>query len=289
MNTKNSPINAGSLLPFSFDNIPLRGKIISLKNTENFIPSIKNSSEFIQNLLKQCLTTVVLFQQDLKANQSVTLQLISDSTIKIIIAQSLSDGTIKAYADVEEQNEIDSFKKFIKHNPRIIMTVENKEGSYKSIIPINKDSFSESIIDYYEQSVQNKTYIQFTSVDNIICGLMLQHLPTEELNSEDWNRVKIMSQSLKTEEVQSLDKLEILKRLFAEDTIRVYDKKNLEFYSQADRARMLKALKSLGVKQCAELLKSGDIEMTDQFSGLKESFTKEDIKDLFKDLKEEKK
>ena len=278
---------AGTILPFIFDNIPLRGKIVTLKNLENFIPSIKNADPFVQELLIQSLSVVVLFQHDLKVKQSLTLQIISDSNIKLVIAQIMADGTIKAYANVLEENKIDNFKDFTKTNPKIIMTVENNGNSYQSIIPVTKDTLKETFIDYYDKSVQNKTHLNFVEYKGTICTLMLQHTANEKLDEEDWNRVKIMADSLKENEAEKLSNLEIIQRLFAEDDLRIFEENKLEFYTTTDRARMGKALKSLGVQQCTELLKDGDIEMVDQFSGLKETFNKDDIKNIFNYLKGE--
>ncbi|MCP4354806.1 MAG: Hsp33 family molecular chaperone HslO [Proteobacteria bacterium] len=275
---------AGIILPFIFDNIPLRGKIVTLKNLEEFIPSIKTADKFVQELLKQCLSVVVLFQHDLKTKQSLTLQVISDSSIKLVIAQILADGSVRAYANISEENKINNFKKFAKTNPKIVMTVENDDNSYQSIIPVTKNTLKETFIDYYDKSVQNKTHLNFVEHKNTICTLMLQHTANEQLESEDWNRVKIMADSLKKDEIDKLSNLEMIQRLFAEDDLRTFKEETLEFYTTTDRARMEKTLKSLGVQQCSELLKSGDIEMVDQFSGLKENFTKDDIKEIFKYL-----
>lgn len=291
MNSSKSITNAGSVLPFSFDNIPLRGKIITIRDAKNFIPSVKNAEPFIKTLLQECLTATVLFQQDLKSEQSLTMQIVSDSSISLIIAQSLANGTIKAYADVKEDNDINSFKDFAKNSPKIIMTLENKDQSYQSIIPINKASLEESIVDYYNHSAQIKTYLKFFHTENTICALMLQHMPTqaqEELSADDWDRVQVMAKSLKDEEINTLLNLEIIQRLFAEDTIRIYEEKSLAFYTQSDRERMKNAIKSLGLAQVKELLTDGNIEMIDQFSGVKESFNKEDIQQIFDEYKGEK-
>lgn len=276
---------AGSILPFSFDNLPVRGKLISLRDLQDFIPAIKNNSGFVQDLLKQAMTATVLFQQDLKADQSLTLQIVGQTGIKLIIAQAMADGTIKAYADVEPDNQINDFVNFVKTNPKIVITVENKGNTYQSIIPVVGTSLKETIVEYYEQSVQNKTYLNFVEEGNTISAVMLQHLPTEKVKKDDWERLAMMADTLKGEEITSLLHIEILQRIFAEDTIRAYDESILNFYLNTDKLRMENAIKSLGILQCHNLLKEGDIEMTDQFSGITEKFTTEDIQRIFNEVK----
>ncbi|HAG52666.1 MAG TPA: hypothetical protein DCL21_02655 [Alphaproteobacteria bacterium] len=286
MNSAIKSKQAGSILPFSFDNLPVRGRLISLKNLEEFVPAIKNNKGFVQDLLKQSLTAVVLFQQDLKADQSLTLQIISNSSIKLVIAQAMTDGTIKAYADVTEDNTIESYQEFVKQNPRIVITVDNKGKTYQSVIPVIGSSLKDSIIEYYEQSVQNKTYLSFIEHNNTNCALMLQHLPTEKVSEDDWSRLAMVADTLTAKEITSLLHYEIVQRIFAEDTVRIYDENILSFYTDVDKARMEKAIKSLGILQCKSLLDEGDIEMTDQFSGLTETFTHEDIQRIFKEVKD---
>jgi molecular chaperone Hsp33 len=266
--------HAGSILPFSFDNLPVRGRLISLKNLEEFIPSIKNNTGFVQALLKQCVTATVLFQQDLKADQSLTLQIVGSTGIKLVIAQAMGDGTIKAYADVEDENTITNYEEFVKTSPRII-------------IPVVGKSFTDTITAYYEQSVQNKTYLNFIENEDTCCALMLQHLPTERVSKDDWKRLELVSNTLTKDEITKLLSYEIVTRIFAEDTVRLYDINNLNFYTDTDKARMEKAIKSLGILQCKSLLdEGGDIEMTDQFSGITEKFTNEDIQRIFAEVKD---
>lgn len=287
MNSALKQKQAGSILPFSFDNLPVRGRLISLRDLEEFVPAVKNNTGFVQDLLKQAITAVVLFQQDLKADQSLTLQLISSEGIKLVIAQAMADGTIKAYADIAEDNTIKDFETYVAKNPKIVMTVDNKGKSYQSIIPMVGKSFKDTIIAYYEQSVQNKTYLNFVEHNNTICAMMLQHLPTETVSKDDWNRLALMADTLTGEEAVSLLHYEIIQRIFAEDQVRIFDENILNFYLQADRARMEKAIKSLGLLQCRELLKDGDIEMTDQFSGISETFKHEDIVRIFEEMKDD--
>lgn len=287
MNSATKQKQAGSILPFSFDNLPVRGRLISLRDLEEFVPAVKNNTGFVQDLLKQAITAVVLFQQDLKADQSLTLQLISPEGIKLVIAQAMADGTIKAYADISEDNTIADFETYVSKKPKIVMTVDNKGKSYQSIIPMTGKSLKDTIIAYYEQSVQNKTYLNFVEHNNTVCAMMLQHLPTETVEKDDWNRLALMADTLTGEEAASLLHYEIIQRIFAEDQVRIFDENILNFYLQADRARMEKAIKSLGLLQCRELLKDGDIEMTDQFSGISETFKHEDIVRIFEEMKDD--
>lgn len=276
---------AGSILPFSFDELPVRGRLISLKNLEEFIPAIKNNTGFVQDLLKQAITATVLFQQDLKAEQSLTLQIVGSTGIKLIIAQAMGDGTIKAYADVEENNTITKFKDFAATSPKIVITVDNNGKTYQSIIPVTGESLKDTIIEYYEQSVQNKTYLSFIEQADTISAIMLQHLPTEKVDKDDWQRLSMMANTLKADEAVSLSHNEILQRIFAEDTVRTYDETTLNFYLSSDKMRMENAIKSLGILQCKSLLEEGNIEMTDQFSGVTETFTTEDIQRIFDEVK----
>tara|TARA_Y100001960_G_scaffold152332_1_gene160726 strand:- start:510 stop:1412 length:903 start_codon:yes stop_codon:yes gene_type:complete len=287
MTTAPQAKQAGSILPFSFDNLPVRGRLITLRNLEEFVPAVKNNEGFVKDLLKQAITATVLFQQDLKADQALTMQIVSASSVKLVIAQAMADGTIKAYADVAEDNTINSFEEFAKENTKIVITVDNKGKSYQSIIPVVGTSLKDTIIEYYEQSVQNKTYLNFIEHDGVNCALMLQHLPTEAVSKDDWSRLGMVADTLRGEEAATLLHYEIIQRIFAEDQVRIFDENILNFYTDVDRARMRKAIKSLGLLQCRELLKDGDIEMVDQFSGQALVFTHEDISEIFEEMKDE--
>jgi molecular chaperone Hsp33 len=107
----------------------------------------------------------------------------------------------------------------------------------------------------------------------------------EPVSDDDWRRMGIVLSTIRPAEILpgNLSEEDLLRRLFAEDTVRVFEHQPLAFTAQGNRKRMLDALASLGVEECRDILDESDgtITMTDEYSGAEETFTEGDIAEIF--------
>ena len=59
--------------------------------------------------------------------------------------------------------------------------------------------------------------------DDAFAGLFLQRLPQSEIEDEDWRRVCMLADTIKDEELLTLDVETLLHRLFHEESLRLFD------------------------------------------------------------------
>ncbi len=284
----------GALLPFMFDNIPVRGKVLRLPNLTDQIQALAADESELARLLGELLASAALLAFDLKTAADVTLQIHGDGKLPLLVAQCSRDGILRAYAKKEGPVTPADVKEAQAEAERVFAvtfdTVETGER-YQSFVPIQSLAIQESIEAYFERSAQLKTCIRvFCGVDaygKTSCGAMfLQAMPSKiTVSDDDWKRLGFILDTLKLEEILpgALSETDLLLRLFAEDTVRVFPPHTLTFVHRASRARMENALISLGAETCRELIAEGPIEMTCEFTGTKEIFTLDDLKALFGD------
>lgn len=299
--TKTKP--SGLLLPFVFDNIPIRGKLLQLNDLSVHIPSLEVGSNQghskVATFLAEMLSTSIALAADLKNNADVTLQIHSESSIPLMVTQCKNGNELKAFANIDKNVSDITFKDISSKKGTMVLTVEQQEQQYQSILALNNSSISSSIEEYFEKSAQSKTYFRvFTETKNnkVTCGaIMLQimgesskniksHLSEDDIK-DNWHRLNLILNTIKTQEIVPGKYLpeDILMRLFAEDTIRVFEKSSLKFAVADTRKKMELALKSLGVKSCKELIKEAPITMTCKFSGKEITFSEKDLKAIFAD------
>lgn len=292
---------SGILLPFIFDNIPVRGKLLQLNDVSAHVPSLAVGSHcghsYVAKMLAEMLAASIAFAFDLKDAANVTLQIHSESDIPLLVTQCENGGNLKAFANIEGDVSDTSFQDMSRANGTMVLTVEQHGQQYQSVVYLNEKSISSSIENYFEQSAQSKTYFHvFTEDknDKISCGaIMLQVMGessaaqqvSEEDMKDNWRRLKLILNTIQPEEIVPGKYMpdSVLMRLFAEDVVRVFETAPLTFSVTDIREKMRKALKSIGVKNCQDLLKEGPIVMTCEFSGKEETFTEKELADLFGD------
>ncbi|MBI1363172.1 MAG: hypothetical protein GC134_04235 [Proteobacteria bacterium] len=284
----------GIVQPFMFDNVPVRGKLLRLNNITDHVPSLEVGENDMATVMAELVTSAVCFATDLKGKAYVTLQVHSAGPLPLLIAKCNWEGTLRAYAKKESDDITkDDIMRATGDQSIFAVTVDfgRENENYQSFVPIKSTSISASVESYFEQSAQLRTsfrvYTNVTEGKTSAAAVFLQAMPERggELEEDDWNRLNMLLDTITEEEILSerISEKGMLIRLFGmDDIIRVFEPQKLYFKEEANRKRMGRALKSLGLATCIDLLDDdGKIEVTDEYSGKTEIFLKDDIEALF--------
>lgn len=279
------------LLPFTFENMPVRGKILHVKNIDQHVQTLDTEEPAVSEALAELLTSTVLFNSDLKTPAYVNFQIQSynnEGQVPLMIAQCDIENNIRAYIKRDAQVTTELFSEvFSKKDSFTVSVSDENNHQYQSVIALDEKSISSTIEAYYDLSMQTKSYFRiFSYVEEgktSTGAILLQQLGGETVDEDDWNRLGLILDSIKPEEIipGNLSQEGLILRLFAEDDVRKYDPQTYSFDCQAHRGRMEKALLGLGVAQCKEILEDGPIEIADQFTGQNETFTEKELIKLF--------
>lgn len=289
---------AGTLVPFMFDNMPARGKLIRLPNLTDQIGALHSGEDAVARLLAEMLAAAAMFTFDMKEKAHVTLQIHNpDSKLPLLVAKCSPQGALRAYAKKDGPLTDDEVAQAHAADSVFAVTVDLGKGGElaQSMVPIDTASISQSVETYFAQSAQLPTYFRvFTGTDDkgrtSAGALFLQAMPGKEAISEDdWRRLGLILSTIQPEEILpgKVGEHQLLRRLFAEDTVRVFPEQELKFTAEAARPRMAKALYDLGAQECRSILdedeNGGSLTMTDEYSGAQEVFTEADLKEIFGD------
>ena len=75
-----------------------------------------------------------------------------------------------------------------------------------------------------------------------------------EIIEDDWRRVTMLGDTLTPRELIQLPFMDLLHRLYAEDTIRVFDAESICFRCSCNRDRVANTLRMLGYDDIQDLL-----------------------------------
>lgn len=260
---------------FVFDQLDVRGCIARLNETCEAIQTTHHYPPVLAALLNQFALAATLLRDSIKIEGSLTIQLRTPGAIKLIMADCLSDRTVRAIAEYESDElaanqslELDQ----LGQGAVLAITITPDEGErYQSIVPIENPSLAECLQDYFQRSEQLPSLFSFFADSEQAFGVALHALPAEkkkdkEQAEEAFQRLHALINTLTYEEAISLDSEQLLTRLFHEESCRVFDAHPIKFGCVCSAEKSLEAVKSLGHADVAELVaerrKQGDEGLT---------------------------
>jgi molecular chaperone Hsp33 len=170
----------------------------------------------------------------------------------------------------------------------LAITIETQAPSqrepyrYQGIVSLNSDSLAHAFEQYFEQSEQLPTRLVLFKRGDQAAGLLIQQLPGQTGQQEDWVRAQMLFDTLRPDELFDLAPEEILYRLFHEEAVRVLNVDSLRFGCSCSRERVENALISLGQDEIAEAIaENGEITVNCDFCGQAYLFSAEQSLALF--------
>ncbi len=273
---------------FLVDNTPIRGQLISLDASWQKCYQQSEADDFAKTLLGNALSATTLLANTLKIEGNITLQIRGQGAIHLLVAQASNKrsirGIVRQSAELPE-NELTLSEIF--ETDKIVITIDNGKGKpHQGIVPLTGSMISEALEAYFAHSEQLPTRLWLACNETSASGLLLQKLPEElshEVEDKDsWNRLTQLASTITDQELLELDAREILKRLFHEESIRIFEPEPVYFACSCSREKTLNLIKSLGENEAGDILaEQGEIKINCEFCNASYEFDAVDVKQLF--------
>lgn len=273
---------------FSLENTAVRGVIAVLEDTTEEALNNAAYSDGVAALMKQFLAATAAIGSLTRFEGTMTLQARSDAGINLVMAERKEKGSLRAIARGHEQVMGSTLNELLP-NGILAITLDPKVGQrYQGIIPLESNDLSVGLADYFAQSEQLRTSITLIPTSKGIAAIMLQAMPTTELNQctdEDWDTVKMLVDTLKAKEIETLDGNDVLYRIFHEFGVRVFEQDNIRYECGCSKERMAKALSTLDPKELIDILKQdGKLQLNCDFCNASHDFYLQDLQKIFVNL-----
>jgi molecular chaperone Hsp33 len=279
---------------FFIEDSPVRGEVVHLEEALQTILAQRNYAPAVKILLGEMLSATALLASTLKIKGRISLQIQASGTFKWAMAECNHLGEVRALADYEEDPHFqvaEDSSTVLKTltNPVLFINIEPEFGErYQGIVPLDQENLAGCLMQYYDLSAQIPTRIVLASDHRRAGGLLIQLLPrnTEEeqrqVDEDLWPRLTMLTETLKAEELVSLETNEILYRLYNEELVRLPEVEQLKFGCTCSKERCAIALQQIGVESVRETLEfQNPIEMDCQFCNSRYTFTAEEALGLF--------
>ena len=279
---------------FFIEDSPVRGEVVHLEETLQTILAQRDYAPAVKILLGEMLSATALLASTLKIKGRISLQIQASGTFKWAMAECNHLGEVRALADYESDPRFDVisdssvvFSTLV--SPVLFINIEPEFGErYQGIVPLDQDTLAGCLMQYYDLSAQIPTRIVLASHLERSGGLLIQLLPRtseeeQQLVDEDlWPRLKMLTETIKPEELTDLESNEILYRLYNEEQVRLPEAEVLKFGCTCSKERCAVALEQIGAAAVRETLETQNpIEMDCQFCNSRYTFSAEEALGLF--------
>lgn len=276
------------ILPFIFDEHPIKGSIVILKDCWNRVLLNHDYPPVVNKLLGELLVCSTLLASTLKFDGSFAIQIQGTGPIQMLIAECNSKLQIRATATLDKNydfyQEYTSLLLLVDKGTLSITLNPRKGGnSYQSFVPIVDNSVSKVFEHYLMQSEQIGSKLKLYSSDEVVGGLLLQKMPAEkntEKSEKLWNHLELAIDSCSLEDLY--DSESILSSLSQDEEIRIFDEKSINFACNCSREKVSEILLTLGENEAKDIIKNeGAIRVTCEFCKNSQEFDSIDVATLF--------
>ncbi len=268
---------------FLFEQHGIRGVWVKLADSWQAAKKFQHQPEIAVNQLGQALASVAMLSTTVKFDGAMILQAQSDGAISTLVAQATNDFKIRGVVKCVEEVKGDSLPELFGAG-RLVLTIETGNGKpYQGIVPLQCENLATALQMYFEQSEQLKTRLWLFANGTHAAGLLLQELPTQDGEINDWETIEILANTVTAQEMFELDCHELLHRLFHEEDVRLFNSEKVEFKCACSREKIEKTLRAMGEEELYSILQEREtIEVTCEFCSEIYRFNAENVDELLK-------
>lgn len=266
----------------------------------------------VRRLLGEMAAASCLMQANLKFDGALILQLHGGGPLQLAVAEAHPDLRFRATAkaagaigdDMPWGELLDAHGR-----GRCAITLDPRSSrpgqqAYQGVVPLRDDhgaplpGLAAALEHYMLKSEQLDTRIVLAADDTVAAGLLIQRLPAagegnlaasatarEEDRigaNEDFNRIALLTGTVERAELLALPAEGLLRRLFWEERVRLFEPLAPRFGCTCSRERVAAMLRGLGEAEVRDIVaERGEVEVGCEFCGAQQRFDRVDVDALF--------
>ncbi len=245
---------------FIFEGKPIRGEIIRLEKSFSIITQQRDYPSFVLKFLGETLVSNVMLSTTLKYEGQTTMQMRQEGPLEMLVAKCNNQLHIRGLAKWNDNASFEELKNTL-NNGQLVITVQpdNQVDVYQSIVKISHQPVAQVMEHYFSQSEQLKTRIWLAVNHQYAVGLLIQQVAQtdnkEDENNAFWDEIVMLTNTITENELISLDDLTLLRRLYHEYDLRMFETKPAEFRCTCNMTKMEGAILVMGQDEAYNILK----------------------------------
>ncbi|NMG27886.1 Hsp33 family molecular chaperone HslO [Aromatoleum evansii] len=271
---------------FLLEDLDIRGAVVRLDDVWQALQKGRDYPRNVGTLLGEMSAVSALIAGNLKQAGRLTFQVQGRGPVRLMVIDCNEALNLRGFAAFDERvPEGDRLSELVGDGIlQLTLDVEGMAQPYQSLVPLEGNSIAAVFEHYLQQSEQQPAGLWLACNKDAAAALFLQKLPGADARDEDgWSRVHQFAQTVTREELLALDPETLLGRLFAEETVRVYDPRPVIHDFPPDRDKIIAMLRSLGESEVRRIYaEHGELVVRDDLSNHEYRFEPGEIDEFFK-------
>jgi len=277
-----------SLHRFLFEHTHVRGQLVHLDASWRAILERHDYPPVVRRTLGEAMAAAVLLGATIKFKGSLILQIQGEGPISLLVVQVTSERTLRGMAEWHGDVPPGPLHRLVR-NGRLVITIQ-PEGAgerYQGIVDLGEGGVAEALEGYFARSEQLPTRLWLAAGESSAAGLLLQRLPAESppetgAEGETWSRVVQLGATITAEELLELPFREVIRRLYHEEDVRIFEPEPVSFRCSCSRERIEETLRGLGIDEVRDIIREqGRVEVTCSFCNQRYEFDPVDAEQIF--------
>lgn len=272
-----------TLQRFIFEGTPVRGELVNLSASWQAVLERHDYPPAVRDILGELMVAAALLASTIKFKGSLIVQLQGSGPITLMVVECTSDRTLRGLAHWNGDVNPGSLEQ-VMGTGHLAITIDPEGGMrrYQGIVGLEGENIAQALENYLTQSEQLNTSIWLAASEQTAAGMLLQKLPGETEDQDTWNRIGHLGATITKQELLELSGIEIVRRLFHQEDVRVFESEPLSFRCHCSRDRVGNMLKGLGRHEINEILaEQGTIGVHCEFCNQYYEFDRVDADQLF--------
>ena len=276
---------------FLFEHLPVRGHLVRLDASWRAAIEHHDYPASVTAALGEAMAAAALMAGALKFEGRLSLQFEGPGPVRLVLAQCTHRHAIRGVARHDALPEGESAKGLF-GNGQLAVTLEQQDGGerYQGVVPVESDRLATNLESYFGRSEQLPSRLLLAASPDRAAGLLLQRVALGDAGpgagpaeAEDaWRRIGLLVATASAKELFDLSCRELLRRLFPEDDIRLFEGTPVFFQCTCSRERVAGILQALGGDEVEALLaERGEVEVRCEFCNRAWRFDSVDVAGLF--------
>jgi molecular chaperone Hsp33 len=253
---------------YLFDNLHARGELVNLSQTFQDIIAPHNYPLGVKQLLGELVAATCLLTATLKFEGEIAVQLQGDGPIGYLAVNGNNRQEMRGIARMASETDATTLKELIGKGNMVITIRPTNGEPYQGVVALEQDTLAECLEHYFEVSEQIPTKIWLFSDEQSsqIAGTLIQLLPDggdKQQQQTDFEHLCQLTNTIKSEEIFSLDSEDLLYRLYHQEEVRLFEPQAVSYKCSCSEEKCLSTISQIEPSELESIIaEQGSVSMT---------------------------